>query len=134
MGSKFDRLTQRQKWFILEFLVDSNGAAAARRAGYSEKSARQVASENLSKPNIQHAIAKAAEERRRRTQVTGDRVLQELSEIAFADVGALLTVTDDGELVVDPEKLAQSGTRSISEIKNTRELAILKASEQITNS
>ncbi len=46
------KLTARQLRFIDEYMIDSNGAAAAVRAGYSPKTAREMASENLSKPHI----------------------------------------------------------------------------------
>ncbi|MCF8168633.1 MAG: terminase small subunit [Rhodoferax sp.] len=45
-------LTARQARFVDEFLIDGNGAAAAVRAGYSAKTARFIASENLTKPYI----------------------------------------------------------------------------------
>ena len=46
-------LTAKQLRWIEEYLVDFNGAAAATRAGYSEKSARSIAHENTTKPDIQ---------------------------------------------------------------------------------
>lgn len=52
-------LTPRQQRFVDEFIVSGNAAEAARRAGYSERTARQIAAENLSKPDIKAAIAVA---------------------------------------------------------------------------
>lgn len=52
-------LTPKQERFVSEYLIDLNATQAAIRAGYSEKTARQVASENLSKPDIADAIAEA---------------------------------------------------------------------------
>lgn len=54
-----ENLTPRQQRFVSEYLIDLNATQAAIRAGYSEKTARQVASENLTKPNIAEAIAEA---------------------------------------------------------------------------
>ena len=45
-------LTEKQKRFCDEYLIDLNATQAAIRAGYSEKTARQTATENLSKPYI----------------------------------------------------------------------------------
>lgn len=56
------KLTPRQELFISEYLIDGNGARAARSAGYSEKTARQIATENLSKPYIQVVIAEKQQE------------------------------------------------------------------------
>ena len=50
-------LTTRQAAFVDHYVVCRNGAEAARRAGYSEKTARQIATENLSKPDLQAALA-----------------------------------------------------------------------------
>jgi len=57
-------LTARQKRFCDEWLLCMNGAEAARRAGYSEKVANRIATENLSKPVIRAYIdeRKQAEE------------------------------------------------------------------------
>lgn len=52
-------LTPRQQRFVEEYIVCGSGAEAARRAGYSERTARQIAAENLSKPDIQAAIEAA---------------------------------------------------------------------------
>lgn len=49
-------VTKKQMRFIDEYLIDLNGAQAAIRAGYSAKTARQIADEILSKPDIQAEI------------------------------------------------------------------------------
>ena len=50
-------LTARQTRFVEEYAVSGNAASAARVAGYSQRTARQIASENLTKPDIVAAIA-----------------------------------------------------------------------------
>ena len=50
------KLTDRQERFVVEYLACANGAEAARAAGYSDNSARQMANENLTKPYIVSAI------------------------------------------------------------------------------
>ncbi len=66
-------LTARQAKFVDEYLISGNGAEAARRAGYSVKTARQMATENLSKPAIQVAIQAREEATARRLELTRDR-------------------------------------------------------------
>ncbi|EPD34653.1 phage terminase small subunit [Delftia acidovorans CCUG 15835] len=83
-------LTARESKFIDEFLVDLNGTQAAIRAGYSSKTARQIASENLSKPHIQVAIAEARKQQQERTQITADAMLQQAWLIATADARELI--------------------------------------------
>lgn len=68
-------LTAKQLRFIAEYLIDGNGARAARSAGYSENSARQIATENLSKPYIQAAIAAKQQETSVKLELRKEHVL-----------------------------------------------------------
>lgn len=83
-------LTERQAAFVREYLVDLNAAAAARRAGYSEKTARAIGAENLTKPDIVAALQEEMLKRSKRTEITADRVLAEYAKIAFFDIRKLL--------------------------------------------
>ncbi|MFG5779880.1 terminase small subunit [Comamonas sp. J-3] len=85
-------LTPKQQRFVDEYLVDLNGAQAAIRAGYSPDTAKQMASENLSKPYLQLAIAEARKVQQERTQINADAVLQQAWMIAFADERELVEV------------------------------------------
>jgi len=85
-------LTDLQQRFVDEYLVDLNGTQAAIRAGYSAITARQMASENLSKPYIQIAIADARKAQQERTQVDADRVVTEAWNIMLADPRELVQV------------------------------------------
>ena len=75
-------LTEKQKRFVDEYLVDLNATQAAIRAGYSERSASAIGCENLGKPELADAISVAQAERSRRTKVTADDVVAELWRIA----------------------------------------------------
>ena len=85
-------LTPLQQRFVDEYLVDLNGTQAAIRAGYSADTARQMASENLSKPYIQVAIADARQRQQERTHIQADRVVLEAWNIVFADPRELVQV------------------------------------------
>ncbi len=80
-------LTPKQAAFVREYLVDLNGAQAAIRAGYSAKTAREIAAENLAKPRIRVEIDTLLKARAQRTEIEAERVLIELARIAFCDVG-----------------------------------------------
>ena len=75
------KLTPKQERFISEYLVDLNAAQAAIRAGYSRNSARQIGVENLSKPVIAAAVAKAKRERAEATKIDAEYVLKRLHQI-----------------------------------------------------
>jgi len=68
-------LTQKQEAFVAEYLVDLNATQAAIRAGYSEKTAQMIGSENLAKPMVAAAVAAAVAKRSERTNITQDYVL-----------------------------------------------------------
>jgi phage terminase, small subunit len=80
--AKKGKLTEKQQRFVDEYLIDLNATQAAIRAGYSVKTADVIGCENLTKPNIQQAIAEHMAERSRRTGVNQDRVVLELAKIA----------------------------------------------------
>ncbi len=74
-------LTDKQRRFVDEYLVDLNATQAAIRAGYSQKTARQIGDENLSKPDIAEAVQEAQVTRAKRTEVTQDEVINDLREL-----------------------------------------------------
>jgi len=55
------KLTWKEKAFLDEYMKDFNGAAAARRAGYSENSAKEIAYEILTKPHIKAELQRRYE-------------------------------------------------------------------------
>ena len=77
------KLTDKQKIFCKEYILDFNATRAATAAGYSKKTARNQGCENLSKPNIQKEIKRLMESRNQRTEITADRVVKELAKFAF---------------------------------------------------
>lgn len=87
-------MTKKQKRFCEEYLIDLNATQAAIRAGYSPESAGAIGAENLTKPEIQRAVAKEMAERSRRTGVNAERVVLELAKVAFVNVGNVIDATD----------------------------------------
>lgn len=78
-------LTPKQKRFVAEYLLDLNATAAARRAGYSAKTADRIGPELLGKTCVSQAIQEAMQERQQRTEVTQDYVIKKLKEITDKD-------------------------------------------------
>ncbi|AVJ20997.1 terminase small subunit [Pseudomonas phage UFJF_PfDIW6] len=79
-------LTQKQRLFVDEYLIDLNATQAAIRAGYSKRTAGQIGDENLKKPQIAQAIKEAMDSRSKRVQINADYVLNRLVEIDQLDV------------------------------------------------
>ena len=85
-------LTPKQQRFVEEYLIDLNATQAAIRSGYSEKTAKVIAAQNLSKLNVQEAIEEAQNKRQEQTQIDAAYVLKRLVEIDQMDV---LDIMDD---------------------------------------
>ncbi len=75
------RLTGKQECFVDEYLVDLNATQAAIRAGYSPNCAGQIGEENLKKPQIAAAVARAKRERSEATKIDAEWVLQQAVEL-----------------------------------------------------
>jgi len=71
-------VTPKQQRFVDEYIADPNATQAAIRAGYSVNCAAEIGYENLNKPEIASAIAKASREMQERTQITTQWVLERL--------------------------------------------------------
>lgn len=74
-------LTEKQKRFCDEYLVDLNATQAAIRAGYSKKTAKQIAQQNLTKLDIQEYIKKRMAEKEDALIAKQDEVLQTLTRV-----------------------------------------------------
>ncbi len=111
-----DRLTDRQRRFVEEYLVDLSAAAAAIRAGYSPKNAGRVGSRLKNLPWVRAAIERAMAARRRRTRITQDRVVEELARIAFADIREFVSWDADGVSLRASEQLTGEQTACVAEI------------------
>lgn len=74
------KLTPKQETFCLEYLVDLNATQAAIRAGYSEKSAKRIAVQLLTKSHLTARIQSLRSERQKRVAVTSDYVLTTIIE------------------------------------------------------
>mgnify|MGYP001085254569 FL=1 len=88
------KLTEKQKRFVDEYLIDLNATQAAIRAGYSVRTAKDIGCENLAKPNIQQKISEKMAERSKRTGVNQDRIVLELAKIAFVNAADVIDSDD----------------------------------------
>lgn len=111
-------LTEKQKRFVEEYLVDLNATQAAIRAGYSQKTAEVIGYENLRKPQIAEAISKAIGSRSARTEITQDMVLRELAAIGFSRTTDFVKITQDGYVKLMPtDGLSDEQQRAVASIK-----------------
>ncbi|MGY2271036.1 MULTISPECIES: terminase small subunit [Pseudomonas] len=97
-------LTAKQQRFVDEYLIDLNATQAAIRAGYSKRTARQIADQNLSKLDIKAALEKRMQSRSARTEITQDMVLRELAKIGFSDIRKVVRWGETQVRMVDGEE------------------------------
>lgn len=115
------KLSPKRRRFVEEYLVDSNGAQAAIRAGYAPRSANVTGAQLLANPNVRAYIDAAQAERARRLGYDADRVTREYLAIAFAKVLDLFEQGEDGTLrLKTPEEWPQSLRQAIAGIKVKR--------------
>ena len=81
MTEKKKKLTPKQQRFVSEYLKTGNATEAAKRAGYSEKTAFRIGAENLQKPAIARAIERAQDRRNDRLELEEDFELKKAIEI-----------------------------------------------------
>jgi phage terminase small subunit len=154
-------LTAKQKRFVEEYLIDLNATQAAIRAGYSEDTAGAIGHENLKKPEIQDAISEAQAARSKRTEITADRVLQELAKVGFANASDVVNwgtkevafgYDDDGKRLpswqigdaamvrnemapfvepIDRDDLPEHIKAAVSEVKMTRDGMAIKMHDKV---
>lgn len=77
-------LKTRQKIFVKEYLIDLNATRAAIAAGYSERSAKEIGRENITKPHIAAAIKLEMDARAKKLGITAESVVEEVHLVAFA--------------------------------------------------
>lgn len=97
------KLTDKQKEFVRQYLVDLNATQAAVRAGYSVKTAYRQGADLLQKTSIREAIEKAQAKRARRVEVTQDYVLSNLVEVVERTMQRAPVTNRKGEQVTDEE-------------------------------
>lgn len=79
-------MTPRQKKFCEYYIQSGNATDAARKAGYSEKTARAIGNENLTKPDIQAYIHERVGDQDKNLVADADEVLRFYSAVMRGEV------------------------------------------------
>jgi len=109
-------MTNRQKIFVKEYLVDLNATQAAIRAGYSEKTAEQIGCRLLRNVKVAEAIQKGVEKKENSAEITAEKVLTELAKIGFANMADYMKTTADGDPYLDFSALSRDQAAALSEV------------------
>lgn len=110
------KLTDKQKRFCEEYLIDLNATQAAIRAGYKNA---DIGRRLVTKSHVSEYIEKLKAERSQRTEITADRVLAELAAIAFSDRTDIAKIENGGVVTFTPtDQLDKDAKKTISGIEN----------------
>lgn len=75
------RMTEKQRRFCDFYIETGNAKEAAVKAGYSEKTAKQIGQENLTKPDLRAYIDKRLEELKNKRTADAQEVLEYLTAV-----------------------------------------------------
>jgi len=114
--SKNQELTDQQKRFIREYIIDHHGTNAAKRAGYSPQTARFSASRLLADPKIKKAIQEAQEELGEQTGITPERILHEMAKIGFSNILDYITQDENGDTIIDLKAIDRDAAAALTEL------------------
>ncbi len=115
MARTTNGLTPKQAKFVEEYLIDLNGTQAAIRAGYSAATARQIASRELSKVNVQDAIAAGRAKLAEAAGVTAEKVVKEYALLGFANMLDYIRI-EGGAPIVDMSAVTRDHGAAIQEV------------------
>lgn len=109
-------LNSRQEAFCREYLIDLNATQAYIRAGYSEEGAGQAAHNLLKNTEISNRIAKLQADRAKRLEIDADKVLAEISRLAFSDIR---NITNEGDSLLRLRQIDDDTAAAIQSVKVT---------------
>lgn len=114
------KLTEKQKAFCDYYIQTLNATESAKKAGYSEKTARKIGHENLTKPDIQTYISERLAELESKRVADAKEVLEYLTSVMRGEQSEEVVVVESiGDFM--------SEARIVSKKLNARER--IKAAE-----
>jgi len=109
-----DKLSERQKVFCAEYILDFNPTRAYLAAGFTGANPASKAYRILEKPQVQKEIKLQLKRRQEERKMTADRVIEELSKVALADIREIFD--DDGN-IINPKLMNDTLAASIASIE-----------------
>jgi len=90
------KLTDKQSMFCKEYIIDLNATQAAIRAGYSENTARQTGSENMTKPYIIAEVQRLMDKRSEKADITAESILNDILDTRDTCKNNMMLMTEFG--------------------------------------
>lgn len=119
-GSNLKKMTDKERAFCLEYMVDYQGTRSVIAAGYSKKGASVMAIKLLKRSHIKAYLGKAQRLQREERKVDSDEILDHLVSCVTRDGKDF--VDEHGKLRVNMNELPDNVTRAVDGIKQKRKV------------
>jgi phage terminase small subunit len=110
-------LSEKQKRFVSEYLIDLNATQAAIRTGYSARTAQEQGSRLLSNAMVQAALAERQRKLAAKFELTQERVVAELVKIGFSDIRKIINWRSNVTSMVEDEETGESRMAVTNEVQ-----------------
>ena len=113
------KLTDKMKRFCDEYLIDFNATQAAIRAGYSEKTAKVIGAENLSKPSIKEYLDKKRAKLEEKSEISQEWVLKQYQRVYDKCMQDEAVLDHEGNETGEYKFQSSSAVKSLDSIRDT---------------
>ena len=132
LGADLPKLTVKQRCFVDEYMKDLNAHAAMKRAGYRCRGGGSLPSTRLlATPQVRAAIEARLAERRALCELEAQRVIAELSRIAFCDVRELVEWGPDGVVLRESADVPDDAAACVAEVSVQKSGPRLKLHDKV---
>lgn len=119
---KMKKISNKDRIFIECYLISFNAYQAAKEAGFSEHVCKTRAflwvREDGDKPLVAREIEERLQERLKKYEVTGEKVIAELASIAFSDIRDVMKYDSRSMKLIESSKLSPQAAAIISEVRH----------------
>lgn len=113
-------LTPKRLRFVAEYLASFDATRAARAAGYSENSVMSLGCQLLKDPKVAAEIAKRTKRVAEKFEVSSERIMRELSRVAFGDPRRVLSWGPRGVTLRPSDELTDDEAAAVSSVAQTK--------------
>lgn len=113
------KITEKQKRFANEYLIDLNGTQAAIRAGYAKKNADVQAVRLLGNVRIKEYLQVKQDKLKEKTEVTQEMIINELKKIGFSDMRNFSAWGSSGVRLEASSELSDGDAACVAEVSET---------------
>lgn len=122
----------KRERFCQEYIIDLNGTQAAIRAGFAPRNASSTAYKLLRDPEVSARIQELNAQRSLRTEISADRVLQELAVVGFANITNYMQLDEDGQPFMDLTETTNHQMAAVSELQSEVTFEVVQRAKQKT--